>query len=100
MEMSVCVLCEEQVTQPLCPDCLSRGVEQWLYEKRPELVAELKDRTGEIAYPGGDVCMRCKDSMSICSFCYTKHINSWLMKVDKKLARQHNQIFSLNLVRQ
>lgn len=94
--MSECVVCEQVITNPVCPDCLEQEVKTWLYEVKPELVAEAEDKTTDIAWKAGSsTCILCKDKMTLCPYCYLKHIES-LVKYDSKLKDQFQTFFNFS----
>ena len=37
-----CLICDEAITNPVCPDCLERQVCCWADERKPSLVPVLK----------------------------------------------------------
>ena len=77
--MHECVVCDEAVTNPVCPECVEEEIVTWLHEFKPELINELRDVTDEILSPGGStLCILCKNPMAVCTFCYTQHIKDWL----------------------
>ena len=77
--MHECVVCDEAVTNPICPKCIETEIVTWLHEFRPELIDELREVTDEILTEEGSTqCILCKDKMAVCTFCYTQHIKNWL----------------------
>ena len=78
--MQECVLCEEYITNPLCPDCIADQVSTWLREVKPELVEELRKETKKLTLSifNENKCIKCKGFMDICTYCYTEHVFYWL----------------------
>jgi len=77
--MSECILCDDVITNPVCMECLEKQTKSWLYEVRPKLVDEFKTVASEIPFATGNtICILCKHDMSVCPYCYTKHILTWL----------------------
>ena len=79
--MGECVLCKEQITNPLSPQRLTEEMTTWLGETRPDLIKEFTEETNSFL----DKEVRCKDSciingkrMNICAYCFTKHAFHWL----------------------
>jgi hypothetical protein len=97
--MHECVVCEETVTQPVCPNCLEKHIAQKLYETKPKMVSDLKRKTEEIYFEGGDVtCVLCHTPISICSHCYSEHIKNWLQNLNEFGEEELNSFFNfLNL---
>ena len=99
--MSECVLCQEYVTNPVCSECLGKGVGQWLQENFPEKVVDFKALTKNI--PKGtyedDRCIKCQKKMSVCTYCYTEEIFTWLVanKTHKDILKQYMKFFNFDL---
>ena len=90
---SSCVVCEEVITNPICPDCLARQMRAWLSETNPELA-----RTIDGGYvPGETTCLFCSKDMGICAHCYSKDVHDQLALSDKKLAREFMARFDFQL---
>jgi hypothetical protein len=97
--MPACVECDEVVTQPLCPGCLSRGVASWLQEKvpeRPELLLQLQDLTEESVVSGETTCIKCGSPMGLCSACYTNGLHMWMKRALPLHAAEFLALFSLD----
>lgn len=80
--MGDCVICEEQITNPLGPQRLQEQVATWLHESRPELLSNFFEASQEIMpleESGEDVCIVKGNKMNICAYCYTEHILKWLL---------------------
>ncbi len=73
-----CTMCEEPITNPLCPDCLGQAVSAWLNEQRPRKVAALQNLTNSWKSQHGEHCIRCGQSFVLCTYCYTKDVFNWL----------------------
>jgi hypothetical protein len=82
---SLCEICSEAVTNPLCPKCLTIQVEAWLTlypnlkkELMPRLRKHLKESDPELeATP----CIKCNDLMSVCPYCFTEKVLEELKKI-------------------
>lgn len=94
--MEECVLCNEVITNPVCMSCVETEMKVWLQERKPDLIEELKTKTFELALDLGETnCVLCKNNMSVCTFCYTQHIRSWL-KEYPELLEEFKIFFSFN----
>ncbi|MDD9953893.1 MAG: hypothetical protein OXR66_06170 [Candidatus Woesearchaeota archaeon] len=63
-----CVVCEEVITNPVCPCCLHEGVGQWLSERGQTKIAT---QVEWVPHTTGDThCIKCDQGMGICSYCY------------------------------
>ena len=90
---SSCVVCEEVITNPICPDCLARQMKAWLGETHPELA-----RTIDGGYvPGETNCLFCGQDMGICAHCYSKDVYEQLALSDESLAREFMARFDFQL---
>jgi len=101
--MGACVLCEQQITNPICPERLESQMKTWLVETRPELI-ELLEEESKVFMPctdSDDVCIITKARMNVCVYCYTEHIFNWLrsLKVDKTVMQEFMQYFDFDLGR-
>ncbi len=67
-----CVVCQEAITNPICPECLQREIEHWLADKEPTLISEFRAYTGIFkAYSHDGVgCVICGNNMNICAHCF------------------------------
>jgi hypothetical protein len=95
-----CVICDEAITNPICPSCLERQVMHWVGEKKPSLVPILKDvgasvKTFEHANTS---CIICNGSMNVCAHCYCKEIYTWLLENEYEvLAEKFLESFNFEL---
>lgn len=87
--MGACVVCKEQITNPLSPERLAEQMKTWLMESKPELINGLDKKTDELlpCSHEDDFCIVTGKRMSICPYCYTEHIFNWLrsIKLEAKL---------------
>lgn len=91
--MRECIVCNQVITNPVCVDCMEKEVEVWLFESKPDLINELKDKTFEINLNSGETdCVLCGNQMCICTYCYSEHLLSWLKKYPE-LASKFRKIF-------
>jgi hypothetical protein len=93
-----CVMCEEPITNPICPACLQEGVRQWLLEQRQgQLAAEVRALTSVIFANHGDVfCIKCDSAMALCAYCYTKEVFN-VIKDHQHLVKQYLAYFNYDL---
>ncbi|MBC8494695.1 hypothetical protein H8D36_00915 [archaeon] len=95
--MSECLICEEVITNPVCTECLQKEMETWLYETRPDLMEELQNRSFELFFDRGNTnCLVCKTEMSICPYCFTDHIRSWVIEKCPELLDKFNIFFNFH----
>ena len=101
--MQECVLCKENITNPLCPNCISDQVITWLKEVKPEIVEELRQETKklDLGLFNKNECIKCKGFMDICTYCYTEHVFEWLKKkhTSKNTENEFIKFFHFDLER-
>ncbi|MCC7575007.1 hypothetical protein KO361_05425 [Candidatus Woesearchaeota archaeon] len=94
--MQECVLCEEYITNPLCPECIGAQIKTWLLEAKPELIDLLDLETSKLSQHlfNKNFCISCKKDMDVCSYCYTEHVLEWLEdKLSKELLSDFVKFF-------
>jgi hypothetical protein len=90
-----CVVCEEEITNPLCPQCLHEEMRQWLLEQGEERLAVLVE--GRCEEPHGEIaCVRCKRPMAVCTYCCTQDVLP-LVRANTKLLMQYLAYFNFDL---
>ncbi|MFT4343150.1 MAG: hypothetical protein ACMXYE_00210 [Candidatus Woesearchaeota archaeon] len=98
-----CVICDEAITNPVCPVCLERQITHWIGEQKPSLVPILQ-RIGasvmEFTHDNTN-CILCESNMNVCPHCYCNEIHAWLQenehkKIAELFAKQFN--FEMNHV--
>jgi hypothetical protein len=92
-----CVICDEAITNPICPDCLSRQVTYWAHENNSSIMPVLVrvgDSVKEFTHDNTS-CVICKKDMNVCPHCYCSEIYSWLIesrhrRMSKKFLKHFN----------
>ncbi|HLD33912.1 MAG TPA: hypothetical protein VJB66_04245 [Candidatus Nanoarchaeia archaeon] len=88
-----CVVCDEIITNPICPDCLAPKMRSWVSESNQKLAKEIDGFS-----MGGDVnCLFCGEGMSICAHCFSRDVYEQIALHDKKLAREFMARFDFEL---
>jgi hypothetical protein len=103
-----CIQCSEPVTNPICHDCLGRGVEQWLnlYPNikkaiKPKLKKYIREVNNSAVTMLG--CVSCgKKKAALCPYCFSEGIFSLLKgnKVDRAVLGDFLSIFNFDLHRE
>lgn len=98
VRVGACTMCEEPITNPVCPACLQEGVQQWLHEQgQEELVVEVQELTRDVfANSGETFCIKCNSCMSLCAYCYTKEVFH-IIKEHPTLVAQYLSYFNYDL---
>lgn len=90
-----CVQCEEVITNPLCPVCLQKGVQQWLGDEHNDVLSREVSLMTDNAL-GETPCIRCGSPMGLCVYCYTKDVFD-LVKRYPVLLRSYLSYFNFDL---
>jgi len=92
-----CVVCQEAITNPICPDCLHKEIEQWLLDKNKSLVPKLRSYTGifNSFRHEGTGCVICGSDMKVCAHCYCSDIYE-LINEELREADAEEFLFSFN----
>ena len=95
----MCVLCDEAITNPICLDCLQRGMEQWALEIKGSIVAELRSMVSIFkAYNHkGTTCVVCGNNINICAHCFCKDVYEWLLAEHKEIAENFLVCFNYEI---
>jgi hypothetical protein len=98
--MGACVLCKEQITNPLSPQRLTEQVTTWLGETRPVLATAFQDEVkNNLSYNntlGNDFCVVTGTKMTLCAYCFTEHIFHWLVDQDVASELMHDYVTFFN----
>lgn len=90
---NVCVVCEEGITNPICPECLAREIKSWnakIWNTVPMVY-------GDEFIDGGVRCLFCGKSMSICAHCYSREVYDSLTESGLEIAEEFMETFNYGL---
>ena len=80
-ETSYCILCDENIKNPLCPNCIAKGFKQWIQKLPGPVEKFLRRRTDAFLMSyrilGEDslTCVSCgKQSTPICPDCFIDYL--------------------------
>lgn len=90
-----CTLCNDTITNPICPDCLTSRVLNWLNEINPELAHKIK--IFDIEVEEGTQCLFCHKKMNVCAHCFSRDIFDFLEEQDPALAKEFAARFDFEL---
>ncbi len=92
--MEQCLVCEQPITNPVCPQCLAEEMKEWLRDYRPE-------ETGlfdVVSVPGSDVqCIRCGQPFSVCAHCYARDVSLGLFNRHPDLIQPFLDTFNFEM---
>lgn len=90
MQTQMCIACQEAITNPICPGCVEKEINAWLYEKDQALI---KTPFHKVNYRSTR-CIICSDQTDLCSYCFAKDTLESIK--DKKVASEFAKTFGLN----
>ena len=108
MNVFICQMCKEPVTNFICPNRLAMSIRDWLPDKLTGKFSKFHSTL--MSYFSSDRCdfryqrshcetknILCteKDQSRLCAFCYIAEVYEWLKNNNKSLAEQFLQVFSL-----
>ncbi|HHE36856.1 MAG TPA: hypothetical protein ENL16_03525 [Candidatus Woesearchaeota archaeon] len=99
-----CEVCEEVITQPVCPACLEREMIEWLVQKEKDedkagLIDFIKKTTISLRGHGyaQTKCVICGKNMRVCAHCYCKEILDYINKEYPELEEEFITHFDFNI---
>ncbi|MFH1590379.1 MAG: hypothetical protein ABIC95_00475 [archaeon] len=71
-----CVVCDEAITNPICPECIEKSVKTWLVGVRPQLIGKVENlaEAGSHMTTGSTRCIQCGQDMVICPHCFSRSV--------------------------
>ncbi|MFT4304446.1 MAG: hypothetical protein ACMXYG_07805 [Candidatus Woesearchaeota archaeon] len=95
-----CIICDEAITNPICPYCLEKQVMYWISERKASLIPLLKkvgESVKEFSHEN-TFCAVCNNDMNVCPHCYCNEIYTWLIENNyKELAEEFLESFNFEL---
>ncbi|MDO8740246.1 MAG: hypothetical protein Q7J54_01585 [Candidatus Woesearchaeota archaeon] len=94
-----CILCSEQITQPVCFNCLAKEMACWLDERNKALVPLLIGRASifKVYKHKAARCIICKGNMNVCAHCFSMEIHDWLNESYPDIAEEFGEYFNFDL---
>jgi len=104
-QQSMCDVCSQAVTNPLCPTCLTTEIQAWLTlypNLRKELLPKLYRYLHKLEERRTDAtrCLKCKNKRaSVCPYCFTEHVLRELKRLDsnKIILKEFFEFFNFDL---
>lgn len=96
---TLCWECNETITEPLCPHCLTKHIQAYVGERRPDLALQMVNSTeaGGIEGEGETTCLCCGQGMNICAHCISSDAYQYLLEKDAALAEDFMGRFDFDL---
>lgn len=92
-----CRECKQVITNPMCPGCVAKGVEQWALIWMPELIPYLKFDSSLGIRGTGTRCVLCSRDMSMCAHCYSREIYEMIVSSIPELGENFLDHFDFEL---
>jgi hypothetical protein len=90
-----CVECDDIITNPVCPDCLTREMRVFVAEVDPTLANEISP----FHVPGETTCIQCGITMGLCAHCFSKDVFYQVQDTNPELAKEFMGRFDFDLRR-
>ncbi len=92
MNLAICSICKDPIWSFICPDCLSRDIQEWLPQR---LSRDFREFNRSFLHHFRNIeeqpllyCIHCKErkEANVCPFCYISEASQWLAERDQNLA--------------
>lgn len=84
--------CDDIITNPICSNCLANEMHILIDEYDPTLNQFIQGFNGE----GSVECIRCSQTMNVCSFCFGRDTVEIIEEKDTKVAEVIAELFQLD----
>jgi len=102
----VCKVCLEPISNFICPDCIYRAIQQWMWKSCPRLVGRFRGFhrafVESVSSEKTAYCVVCKKEFyhMVCSYDYLKEAYAWMADhLNEKKLREFIRIFSMGFRR-
>jgi hypothetical protein len=85
-----CLICDEVISNPICPDCINKEVRDFLAEQEMELYEDQSEY-------GSTRCIICGKNMSVCPSCYTNELYGIIKNLHPSLEDDFKTFFNFEL---
>ena len=89
-----CIECDDVITEPICPGCLSKRMQQFVEESDPELAKEIENL---VVPEGNALCLFCGKKMNICAHCFSREVYEFIVEKNSLLAEDFIGRFDFEL---
>ena len=101
-----CNVCNEAITNPLCPFCLAEEIQAWLTlypHLKEDIQSSLDDyllKVNNSITSYGSICIKCnEDRASVCPYCFTEFVFKKLVEIQasKIILKEFFEFFNFDL---
>lgn len=74
--MQTCLVCNEEITNPICSNCLEQELMYWARDRDKNLINKIRNLKKDLdTYETTDAtCIRCGNEINICSHCFLTEV--------------------------
>jgi len=88
-----CAECHDVISNPVCPDCLTKQMKVVLDELNPKLSKEITS----CQIDGETRCLSCGEKMGLCAHCFSKDVYFQLLEKNEDIAEEFLSRFDFDL---
>ena len=94
-----CPICRDVIDNPICPECLESEIEQWLSDKDPVYLNNIRKSIAHFDNKeiNGPKCIKCNKQVEICPYCFIKDINNIIKEKYPELLDEFLTFFGFNI---
>lgn len=94
--LHLCIECDEAITEPICPGCLSQRMQEYVEGYDEELASDIQNLAIE---EGETNCIFCGSAMNLCAHCFSREVHGFLEERDPRIAKGFIGRFDFDLRR-
>ena len=88
-----CMLCDGEISNPICSECLAARMQAWLTEKDPFCLSKIEGFKLE----GKVKCIFCGNGIALCPKCFSKDVYKQIETMNQVLAKEFVARFDFEL---
>ena len=96
---ATCPVCMDVIDNPICPECIQEEIEQWLSNKSPRYMDNLRKSITHFDNKdvNGPKCIKCGKQVEICPYCFMKELNNIIKETYPELLDEFHTFFGFRL---
>ncbi|MBU0929628.1 MAG: hypothetical protein KJ623_00990 [Nanoarchaeota archaeon] len=74
--MQTCLVCNDEITNPICINCLEQELIYWFVDYDPKLVSRIRvlKRAFDMYEDTEANCIKCGNNINVCSHCFLTEV--------------------------